>query len=329
MRIARADECAYGIAELAAQWSLSGPLDLVQIRRGDRYTVQVRGIRPIPPRIYLLFSEAVNHLRAALDNVVWHLVETEQGPVTGRAALLVNLPIVNDEAGFIGWQNKRVGAGLTAFASTGEIARRIRELQPFVDLSVGIPSLRQELASLMDTPVELAHPLKLLQSYSNDDKHRTIRVTVPRSSGGRVDQFTPQSRRFVELNVGDVVAEGVWGEYAELEHSPGVQVQRPVPYAAFVTPAQEISRLAAYVAHVAVPRLLTGSAAPEPLPLEVDLDDSGLTDLQRLQAGGHEPAGERFTSRMTQLYLEASGRPVQYLPLIDLTSQDEPGAAGS
>lgn len=329
MRIARADECAFEIAELASQWSLSGPLDLVQIRRGDRYTVQVRGIRPIPPRIHLLFSEAVNHLRAALDNVVWHLVVAEQGPVTGYAAVLVNLPIVDDEAGFTRWQNKRVREGLTAFASTGEIARRVRELQPFVDLSVGIPSLRPELASLMDTPAEPAHPLKLLQSYSNEDKHRTIRATVPRSSGGRVDQFSPQSRRFVELNVGDVVVKGVWGEYAELEHSPGVLVQRPELYAAFVSPGQEISRLAAYVAHVAVPRLLMGSAAPEPLPLQVDLDDSGLTDLQRLQAGGHEPAGERFTSRMTQLYLEASGRPVQYLPLIDMTSEGEPGAAGS
>lgn len=60
----------------------------------------VQGIRPIPPRISLLFSEAFNNLRAALDNVIWQLVEAMQGPVTGSAAFHGNLPICDDEAGF-------------------------------------------------------------------------------------------------------------------------------------------------------------------------------------------------------------------------------------
>lgn len=132
MRIARADECAYAMGELAALWSFEGPLDLVQTRHGDRFTTQVRTIRPIPPRITLLFSEAVNHFRAALDNnVIWHLVEQSQGPVTARrAASQVALPIYDDQKGFDTWQLGRLGAGLTAFDSTTALGQRINALQP-------------------------------------------------------------------------------------------------------------------------------------------------------------------------------------------------------
>ncbi len=77
MRIARADECAYAIGKLAATWSFEGPLDHLQTRNGECFSVEVRKIRPIPARISLLFSEAVNHIRSALDNVIWHLVEQD------------------------------------------------------------------------------------------------------------------------------------------------------------------------------------------------------------------------------------------------------------
>jgi hypothetical protein len=209
MRIARADECAYAMGELAALWSFEGPLDLEQVRSGDRFTTRVSMIRPIPPRISLLFSEAVNHLRAALDNVVWYMVEAAQGPVTGRTALKVNLPIHDDETKLDNWRRDRVGAGLTAFDSATTLGERIRSLQPFVDKSAGIPSTGTWLAAYTGTEVEPAYALKLLQGYSNDDKHRTIRVTVPRTSGGRVDRVSAAPCAFVELKVGDVVSEGI------------------------------------------------------------------------------------------------------------------------
>jgi hypothetical protein len=81
-RVARADECAFEIAKLAGRWSFDGPLGLVQYVWQNRYSVRVDSVRPIPPRISLLFSEAVGHLRAALDNVVWFIVEQAQGPLS-------------------------------------------------------------------------------------------------------------------------------------------------------------------------------------------------------------------------------------------------------
>lgn len=316
MRIARADECAYAMGELASQWSIAAPLDLVQIRIGDRVRVRVQGIRPIPPRIPLLFSEAVNHLRAALDNVVWHLAEVTHGPLTGSVARLVNLPIYDSQEDLDKWVRRRVRDGLTAFESTAPLGQRVRELQPFVDQDSAIPSMRADLAPLMDTEVEVAHPLKLLQAYSNDDKHRTIRVALPRTSGGRTDRRSAQSRRFVGLEVGDVVAEGAWGRPVEMEQTTSIQIERPEPFTALVPPGQEVSRLASYVANVAVPQLVAGTAMPGSLPMKVDLDDSGLAVVDRLAAGDREPARERLLPLMTARFFEAMSRPLQYLPVV-------------
>ena len=81
-RVARADECAFEIAKLAGRWSFDEPLGLVQYVWENRYSVRIESVRPIPPRISLLFSEAVSHLRAALDNVVWFMVEQAQRSTT-------------------------------------------------------------------------------------------------------------------------------------------------------------------------------------------------------------------------------------------------------
>ena len=59
----------------------------------------VQGIRPIPPRISLLFREAFNNLRAALDNVIWQLVEAMQGPVTGSRHLMAICPSATTKRG--------------------------------------------------------------------------------------------------------------------------------------------------------------------------------------------------------------------------------------
>jgi hypothetical protein len=58
-----------------------GPLTLEQVHGSAPGTVDavVTALRPIPPVAALLFSEAINHLRAALDNVVFHLVTSALG----------------------------------------------------------------------------------------------------------------------------------------------------------------------------------------------------------------------------------------------------------
>lgn len=263
LRIARADECAYAIGKLAGLWSFNVPIELEQERRDGRFTTRVRSIRPIPPRISMLFSEAVNHLRAAIDNVVWYLVIQAQGPVT-KAANKVALPIHDDQTKYDAWQRDRFSAGLTAFGVGTQLNSRIHALQPFVDQGSGIPSSSSQFAALTGTHVEAANPLKLLQGYSNDDKHRAIRVAVPRTSGGQaVSEPGGADRAFVELRVGDIVSEGNWGEPVLLEQTSAVMIQRPSPYGALVSPANEISRLVTYVAHEAVPRLVTGRPLAE------------------------------------------------------------------
>ena len=254
LRIARADECAYAMGELAGMWSFEEPLVLEQLQHGDRYTIRVKAIRPIPPRISLLFSEAINHLRAALDNVVWHMVEVIQGPVVGRVASQVRLPIYSDQTKFDNWCRDRARAGLTAFDTAADLGQRIRSLQPFVDKRSNVPSTQPWLAAVMGSQLELAHPLELLQGYSNGDKHRTVRVAVPRTSGGSVGQpLGEPGRAFVELKVGDVVSEGTWGQLTFLEQSSAVLIQRPEPYWSLVAPANEVSRLAVMSREV-VPR---------------------------------------------------------------------------
>lgn len=69
-RLARVDDCIFEMGDLSGQWSLAG-LEVRQVRRSDgRFRALVSAVRPIPPLISLLYSEAISHLRAVLDNVV-------------------------------------------------------------------------------------------------------------------------------------------------------------------------------------------------------------------------------------------------------------------
>jgi len=76
------------------------------VRRGDGLIdVVVESVRPIPPVVSMLFSEVLNHLRAAIDNVMFHVVESLRGaPLPSDAASLVAMPI------------RQSGASLIAFA---------------------------------------------------------------------------------------------------------------------------------------------------------------------------------------------------------------------
>lgn len=312
MRVARADESAFLIGEMSADWSMTTPVELEQVRQGSRVIVRVSGLKPVPPRIALLFSEAVNHLRAALDNVVWYLVEAAQGPVNGRAASMVNLPIVDDQVALESWQGRRVREGLTAFES-GTLIDRITALQPFRDRAVEIPNMTAFVAQQTNTVVEVAHPLKLLQGYSNGDKHRTIRAAVPRT---RTDPHTGarDTAGFVELKIGNVLAEQLLGFPGVVEQTAAIQVPRPAPYGAMVGPGAELSRLAEYVAHVAIPHLVMGLAAPGALPLSVDLDDCGLTNAERIRAGSAVPALERLKPLMYERHAAAHQQAPRVLP---------------
>lgn len=323
LRLARADECAFEIGDLASAWSLAGPLDFEQVRYGDETETVLKAIRSVPPKASLLFSEAVNHLRAAVDNVVWHLIEEAHGHLIGWAAGLVAMPIMHSQHGWDAWIHKRVKAGITAYGNDNPLGRRVRTLQPFVDVDSVVPSMGQMLAMLTGQKAEPAHPLLLLQGYSNADKHRSIRLAAARTFSS--DNATPlagQDLSHQELRVGDVLARTTWGRPILLETNTAVMVQRPEPFSAWVNPAKEINAMRRHVSQVVIPILLTGLQLPQGLPPVLQLGDSGQSNRERLSAGGWEDAEVRLAEIVQSRYQEAMNRDVQFPKVVDETGSD-------
>ena len=108
LRLARADEPQEHLGWACLDWSMNA-LELKQIRRPDGLLdVLVDHVRPIPPIVELLFSEIVNHLRAAIDNVVYYMVENARGgPLPDNAAHLIAMPIVPTAEDLKAWSGRR------------------------------------------------------------------------------------------------------------------------------------------------------------------------------------------------------------------------------
>jgi hypothetical protein len=322
LRLARVDECVFMIGDLVSKWSLEGPLDIQQVRRGDEVDMVLRGIRPIPPLVSLLFSEAINHLRAAIDNTVWYLVEREHGPLKGPRAHLVSMPILTREQALDDWVKKREKAGLSALGPNAVLGKRVRSLQPFADSATSIPSRNPLLAHLLGEEVEDVHPLRLLQEYSNADKHRAIRVAVARTTSSRHDEtFMAQDRTFKELRVGDVLAQTTWGNPVMFDSSTAAVVERPEPFIAPVSPVKELSHVHRYVSQVAIPVLVTGLQQPRSLPPNVDFGDNGRSDRERLRDGGWDDADARLAPVIAERYAEAMNREAQFPDVVDDPSE--------
>lgn len=89
------------------------------------------------------------------------------------------------------------------------------------------------MALLIGEKVEDAHPLRLLQEYSNADKHRAIRVAVARTTSSRQNEpFLAQDRGFKELQVGDLVGRTTWGKIVVMDCRTAAFVERPEPFSA-------------------------------------------------------------------------------------------------
>lgn len=309
-RLARADELAFQISERIAIWSFNGPLELENRPHADgTYEVVVAGVRPIPPDVPLMFSESIHHIRAALDNVVWHMVDSAHGPLDDSTALKVAFPINDVEQRYRSWVRQRVKAGLTCYQDGAKLGDRIRSLQPFADTTAAIPNVEIGLAEMFGNERELAHPLRLLQEYSNSDKHRQVRVGVPRTVTTKSDRpILDQGHRQHPIEKGDVLHTGEWGTPTLMETNTAVMIARPHPYQGWTNPAKEVAALRQYVADVAIPVLLTGIALPAGIPPHVDLGDTGTSDRDRLFEAGHDDALARFVPKRNELLASALGR---------------------
>lgn len=312
-RLARVDDCIFEMGDLSGQWSLAA-LEVKQVRRNDgRFRALVSAVRPIPPLISLLFSEAINHLRAVLDNVVWHLVSEQSAALDDKAAKAVAMPIHEDPERFTAWAKEIRRRVPVLGEDTSTTYLRIKELQPFAD-SARVPSLGPLLAMLTDVMSEDVHPLLLLQAYSNADKHRAITMTVGRAmlttSG---TPFLAQDRSLRGVGVGTVLGEGSWGTPLAFESSAAVVVERPAPWSAAVSPTTEAQHLCDWVAQRALPLLITGSAdVTTAVPVAISLEDDGRTLHDRIAAPDRPGARDRLAASSAERYAHAMSQPPSF-----------------
>jgi len=322
-RLARVDDCIGEMGDLSGRWSLDA-LELVQLRRKDgHFRTVISAIRPIPPVISLLFSEAINHLRAVLDNTVWYLVTEQMGALDDQAARAVAMPIYEESPKFAEWA-KKIRTRVPALGQeTSAAHQRVKSLQPFAN-GARIASVSATLAAMMDVEAEHVHPLLLLQAYSNLDKHRAIAVMVGRmmtNSAGL--PMLAQDRSFRHMGVGTVLAEGSWGTPVPIESSAAVMVERPAPWAAAVSPATETQLLHDWVRQEALPRLVTGSSeVATALPVTVELGDDGRTMGERITKPRRSSAQDRLDAINAQRFLEAMTKPVKFPAVVDQEFED-------
>lgn len=139
---------------------------------------------PIPPTIPLLCGEVVQHLRSALDYLVYELALLDSGHVNERT----QFPIEDDEKRF--WKSRRDTflAGLS-----DEHVAVIEKVQPYQDVTW----------------------TRTLRDLSNADKHRTLVITghntaleatlesVPGDDGELAVKLTTQIRIYLCFASGD------------------------------------------------------------------------------------------------------------------------------
>lgn len=330
MRLGRADQLAFELAEVALRWSRGpddqGPLSLRQVERQRGFLdVEVSGIRPVPPVAATLFSEAIHHLRAAVDNAVFYMVEANrEEPLSERAARAVSMLIYEDPSQFEAKVNSLVKQGLTEFASSAPLGRRIASLQPFED-GASVSAIPPGLSAMMGGPEPShGHPLILLRDYSNEDKHRAIRLAAARIMIQRPDDLSrTRLLGMREMEVGGVVAVVKKGVPTEVDTSPALHVQRPNG-GVWVGPGYELDSLTRHVADVVLPTIITGLALPAGLPAQVDLSDTGATLAERLHQGASKRAHDRARELATQAYIQAVRQDLKFPPIV--TQTDSPSS---
>ena len=92
---------------------------------------------------------------------------------------------------------------------------------------------------------------------------------------------------------------------------------RPAPYAAAVSPANEVGRICTWVADTAIPVLVTGQSRTRGLARVIDLDDSGRTDRDRVGSDSFEDAADRLATWFVELYGEADRQPVRFPRIVE------------
>ncbi|WP_235736033.1 hypothetical protein [Nocardioides alcanivorans] len=329
LRIARADEQALAFGELALHWSRgdggAGPLTIRQVeRREGLLDFEVHAVRPVPPATSMLFSEAINHLRAAIDNALYALIQKQHGaPLTTLQARAIAFPIRDDEDALVGDLQKMTKKGISCVGPDTQLGKRISALQPFNDTESKIPAISPALAMLTGaTDLGHAHPLKLLQAYSNEDKHRGIRLSAA-GVMAQEESAPLAASQMKPVQAGVVLTQVLKGVPALWSTSAAILLQRPD--GRWIPPGPELDQLTAYVAEVVLPTLVTGFTMPG-TPVHIDLGDNNLSDAERVAAALPERAMARAQAMFRKAYFEAIQRSPEFPPIISSDELDSSGA---
>lgn len=313
LRLGRVDELAGDIAMSCFGFVKSNPLELRERRDETRASLFVHSIGEVPPAIGLVFSDAVNQLRSALDNALVLLIEHERGsPLSGRAEQSAQFLIHEDEAKYHQGL-KRLVPHLPELAVDAPLGRRMYELQPFRP----VESIRQMTTRRAETQ-HGGHHLRVLQQYSNTDKHRRPHVfavgnarTVSMTGGASI-----HAEGVSELAVGQEISSTSVGSNEIIEVMPFVGIRRPIADE-LVPPGAELNELHRYIAEVALPRLADLPEGVVFLP-GVDLRSLHLSEDERAATASgtyaHERHGRAFAMEVFRADLEGHGEvqiPVQ------------------
>jgi hypothetical protein len=173
------------------------------------------------------------------------------------------------------------------------------------------------IASMMGVEVVNVHPLALLRDYSNEDKHRAIRVGAASAMVQTLNDGWRESigKGMRHVEVGMVVEQVSKGVLTGMEISPALQVQRPDNM--WVAYGPELDGMARHVADIVIPNLVTGMALPHTIPAHIELNDNGKTLAERLQNGGKMRAHERARGVMTAALVQANEQGWKFAPVSD------------
>lgn len=309
LRLARADEAAYRVIELSIDWARPGEEVPISVHQAEVepgvLELVVDKVKPVPPLVAMLFSEAIHHLRAAIDNTVFHLVGA--GQIDPGVSHQIAFPICADSGSLDRWFARTAGAKLI-LAEHSTLASRIRALQPF-ESDHSIAAVSDTLAGLMGVDTAREHPLLLLQAYSNEDKHRSIRTGAGRSLvQGDHEPFFTNDRTMRPIAQGDVLARTRRGHPVFIDANTAVHIERPGG-TTWVSPGRELDRLREYVSTVAIPTLVSGTPRLNAFPPCVDLGDNGLSGRERIDRGRWQSASTRAQPVSRKAFLEAMSAP--------------------
>lgn len=286
--LSHAEELIGQLADLLFDYQTTQPGGIFELeeRPGFPNTQSVvTRVAPLPRRAPLLAADALVALRSALEHALFAEVEARDGPLTEKAARLVEIPAAKTHQTFEEWLRKRARNGPRSLCAGSDVVQRIEALQPFN---------RKDAEN---------HPLARLVLHTNHSKHRTPAVTAVRLAAMyREDQWRSARdlppRPEEPLRVGDIVAETPFGTKVPVVIVPTIGINRPGTdrWPVLITELDELSR---WVRTQAVPRLIAGTDPPEPsLPATYEISAGHEDERSAIAAGSEMTAAERHQRRL-------------------------------